>query len=82
MTGGAGADVFEFDDDDDRDIITDFQNGLDKLALDDFSRTEVQAIIRSSQQIGDDLLLRLSDDSSVLIRDMTKAQLDLSDFVF
>ncbi|MEF9605158.1 calcium-binding protein, partial [Paracoccus sp. PXZ] len=82
LTGGAGADVFEFERGDGRDIVTDFQNGVDRLDFDDFSRAQVQAVISNAQQVGDDLVLRLSADTIVTIENMQKAQLDMGDFTF
>ncbi|MEG4644678.1 hypothetical protein VB636_18250 [Paracoccus sp. APAP_BH8] len=78
LTGGAAANVFEFG----RGITADFQNGMDRLDFDEFSRAQVQAVINSARQAGDDLVLRLSADTIVTIQDVQKAQLDLGDFAF
>ncbi|MBB4629465.1 hypothetical protein SAMN04244581_04227 [Paracoccus denitrificans] len=55
---------------------------MDRLDFDDFSRTQVQAIIENARQVGDDLVLRLSADTTITIDDMQKSQLDMSDFIF
>lgn len=82
LTGGTGADVFEFDRNDGRDVITDFQNGVDKIELDDFSRAQVQNVIRNSKMVDGDLVLTLAGGNTVTLEGMTKAQLDVSDFLF
>ena len=74
--------MFEFELGDGRDVITDFENGTDRLELDDFSRAQVQRIINQAEQRGDDLVLRLNGSTSVSIQDMQKSDLDLSDFTF
>lgn len=81
LTGGLGADRFEFERGHGRDIITDFQNGIDRIELDDFSRAQAQAVINSAQQVGADLLLTLSADTTITINNMQRAQLDMSDIV-
>ena len=81
LTGGAGADVFEFELGDGRDRITDFRNGEDRLDIDDYSAAQVNALIRSAQQVGDDVVLRLSADTTITIDNFRVAQLDSSDFL-
>lgn len=80
LTGGTGADVFEFDAGDGHDIITDFQNGRDRLDFDDLDATGIQALIATASQQGADLVLSHSAGSSVTLRNMQLADLDLSDF--
>ncbi|GHC61714.1 calcium-binding protein [Neogemmobacter tilapiae] len=82
LAGGGGADVFEFDRNDGRDVISDFQNGLDKIELDDFSRAQVQNLIKNSKMVDGDLVLTLSAGNTVTLEGMTKAQLDISHFLF
>jgi hypothetical protein len=74
--------VFEFERGDGRDRITDFTNGQDRLHLDDFSRAQVQAVIDTARQSGDDVVLSLSAGSSVRLENMRVADLDIGDFVF
>jgi Ca2+-binding RTX toxin-like protein len=82
LMGGAGVDVVEFDRNDGQDVIADFQNGIDKIELDDFSQAQVQAVIRNSKMVDGDLVLTLSAGNTVTLEGMTKAQLGLSDFLF
>lgn len=81
LTGGAGADRFEFERGDGRDIITDFVNGEDRIELDDFSYAQAMAVINRAQQVGDDVVLALSADTTISISNMQLAQLDISDFI-
>ncbi|MCQ0971443.1 calcium-binding protein [Paracoccus sp. TK19116] len=80
LTGGLGADRFEFERGDGRDVITDFRNGIDRLDFDDFSAAQIRAVIGGARQVGDDLVLTLSSDTSVRLQDFRRADLDLSDF--
>lgn len=84
LTGGKGADVFEFGDDGEtgHDVITDFTQGQDRLELDDFTRAEVQSVINGARQSGNHVVLTLSDDSTVTLRDTRLSQVDMSDFLF
>lgn len=82
LTGGRGADEFEFERGDGNDRITDFQNGVDVIDLDDFTFAEVQAVIAGAQQDGDDVLLTLSAGTTVRIEGFDVGNLDLSDFTF
>jgi Ca2+-binding RTX toxin-like protein len=75
------ADVFEFERGDGRDVITDFQNGVDRIELDDFSAAQVRSAISAAQQVGDNLVLALSSDTVIVFKDMEKAQLDMNDFL-
>ena len=81
LTGGTGADVFEFERGDGRDFITDFQNGVDRVELDDFSAAQLRSAISGAQQRGADLVLTLSSDTVITFRSMDKAELDMNDFL-
>ncbi|MEB0161090.1 M10 family metallopeptidase C-terminal domain-containing protein, partial [Pseudomonas sp. AH2 (2023)] len=65
LNGGAGADVFEFERGDGRDRIADFQNGLDRIELDDFSRAQVSQVIATARQQGTDLVLTLDRNTTI-----------------
>lgn len=81
LIGGAGADVFEFERGDGRDTISDFTNGVDLIDLDDFTFAQATAVISGAQQVGADLVLTLSADTTITITNMQRAQLDMSDFI-
>ena len=81
LFGGIGADVFEFERGDGRDTIADFRNGEDRIDLDNFSIAAATAVINGARQVGNDLVLTLSADTSVTIQNFQRAQLDMSDFI-
>lgn len=81
LTGGAGADVFEFERGEGRDRITDFANGLDRIALDGFTEAQVRTILAGARQVGADVVLNLPSSSSITIADMQLSALDRTDFI-
>ena len=82
LSGGSGADDFEFDRGDGTDRIVDFQNGIDRIELDDFTRAEVRAALSAARMVDGDLVLRLSNTTIITFDDVSRAQLDIGDFVF
>lgn len=81
LFGGKGADIFDFGKGDGHDVIADFQDGKD-LILSDFvkGQADFDDMMASHVKIqGDDLLIKYGDDT-LLIRDMEKSDLTLSDF--
>ena len=78
--GGGGADIFEFERGDGDDRIGDFQDGQDQLQLDDLSRAQIEDIIASARQVGDDLVLTLSPDTTVTIEGLRASALSFDDF--
>ena len=55
--------------------------GVDRIELDDFSAAQVRLAISAAQQVGDNLVLALSSDTVIVLKDMEKAQLDMNDFL-
>jgi Ca2+-binding RTX toxin-like protein len=80
-TGGADADVFEFNRLDGHDTITDFTNGVDRIHIDDFSRSALESLIANAREVGNDLVLTISPEATVTIMNMTRALLDMRDFI-
>jgi Ca2+-binding RTX toxin-like protein len=80
LTGGA--DIFEFEDDDDgRDIITDWGRGNDRIDLDDFDFGSVDEVLDRGTQVGDDVVFGFGSGVSVRILDVELAAFDASDFM-
>jgi hypothetical protein len=77
-TGGAGADRFLFRADDGRDVITDFQDGRDKIVL---SIAGLKFGQLSIQQMGDDARIRWGDQS-ILLENEKRANITAADFEF
>ena len=86
LTGGAGADKFIFDTllnaTTNRDTITDFQNGMDRIEIDDLGATSIRSLLNSARQVGDDVMVTLSADTTITISDFQKSQLDIADFLW
>jgi serralysin len=80
LTGGSGSDRFEFDLGDGRDTITDFQNGMDRIEIDDLGAASIQSLINGARQVGGDVIVTLSADTTITISDFQKSQLDIADF--
>jgi len=82
MTGGAGDDVFQFKvaTMNKADIVTDFTDGEDKIAILDTSLHSFAEI--TATQNGDDVILDLSGTTFAVLRDVDVASIDASDFVF
>ncbi len=81
MLGGKGEDVFAFAKKTGHDVIGDFQDGHD-LILSDFVKGESDFDDMMANHVkvkGDDLLIHYGDDT-LLIKDMHKSDLDMSDF--
>ncbi len=83
LTGGLGRDTFGFGPSDlGADVITDFQEGVDRIDVDafNFGVGDVNAIIAGAQQIGGDALLTLAANNTVLLQDVQIGDLNLGDF--
>lgn len=83
MVGGAAADIFDFRKGTGHDVINDFQDGKD-LILSDFvnSQDDFEAMMDGHvKQQGDDLQIKFGGDT-LLIKDMEKSDLDVTDFFF
>lgn len=75
LQGGEGADRFVFDDDDGRDTLRFFADGLDEIVLDaDGARPEVTV-----SQSGDDAIVRFGD-TRIVVEDMVAGEIGHDDF--
>ena len=81
LTGGAGADVFEFETGDGRDVITDWGRGADRMELDDFGYSSFRQVMRDATQVGDDLVFAFGRGTEVTVQDTTKADFSAGDFI-
>ncbi|MTH65184.1 hypothetical protein GL284_12995 [Paracoccus sp. DK608] len=82
LAGGLGADVFIFSRVTGADLVTDFQNGVDRLQLVDFNGAQVGGLIAGARMIDGDAVLTLGPNAVIRLIDVTRAQLDMSDFIF
>ena len=82
LWGGNGADTFVFSNWSGRDTIMDFETGIDKIDLSKWKAIEDYADMRShARNHGDDLWITAGKDTLV-IKDFTKGELDVNDFLF
>ncbi len=80
LTGGMGADVFEFALADlGRDIITDFEDGLDLIKIEGISRFDQLSL---TSQNGDTWLTAEGLNGQIVLSGIEAASIDASDFLF
>lgn len=83
LTGGDGADMFVFIAKSDKEIVTDYVDGVDKLTFGDVKgfHSVNDVIKHHAEQHGHNLVIS-GDGTEMIIRNFDKADLDASDFVF
>lgn len=82
VTGGLGADTFVFATGDDKDTVTDFGNGKDRIDVSGWTGMDSFADIQSHLKIkGDDLVIADGTDM-IILKDFDKADLSAADFMF
>lgn len=80
MRGGSGADVFVFENGMNRDIISDFEDGVDVL---DFSAMGIVDISQLTlTTVGNHVMINASPSERVLVRNTDIADLTNADFIF
>ncbi|MBX9456326.1 MAG: M10 family metallopeptidase C-terminal domain-containing protein [Rhizobium sp.] len=82
LTGGAGKDVFRFSFGDGRDVVTDFTQGDDRIALRDFGLYGLEDVLSLSKQSGDDVIINLIGSTSIVVEDMLLSLFTAEDFKF
>jgi Ca2+-binding RTX toxin-like protein len=81
LFGGSGLDIFEFEDSDlGIDRIADWQDGQDRMNLNDFDFTLAEAL-STGHQAGDNVRFDLGAGISVLVLDAQLANFDAGDFI-
>lgn len=86
LTGNAGADRFVFADNDGRDVIRDFQDNRDRLALstklwDDSALSIVQVVDQFAREKGDNIMFDFGDGQKLLLKNVTSADLLIDDIL-
>ena len=79
--GGTGRDVFVFASGDGADVVTDFNNGLDKIALTGLG-ANFAAISAGISQVGLDAVVDFGAGGSITLLNTNIAVLDATDFTF
>lgn len=81
LTGGGGEDIFVFNTEVGADTILDFRDGVDKIAVVSELLPLAADLIASAVQVGEDVLLTISEGETVTIRQFDIADLDAKDFM-
>ena len=81
LWGGAGRDVFEFEVGDGRDIVEDFQDGLDRIDFDDFNFQSAAEVLSYADQVGDDVVFDFGTDGRLMLRSIDLSDLGAGDFI-
>ncbi|WP_374653555.1 hypothetical protein [Dongia sp.] len=85
LTGGAGGDVFVFKPGFGQDTIHDFKtcgSSADEIEFDHTLFADFSAVLAASEQDGDDIVITLDADNSIVIKDVVLSHLHESDFRF
>lgn len=80
LTGGAGADFFVFGKGDGRDLITDFENGIDKVRLTDFGITNFSTVRSMMTQQGSNVALTFGSGEKIVFANHKLADFTANDF--
>jgi len=82
LTGGEGSDTFVVNQTSGNDTITDFENGVDVIDVQDFGADfDLDAAIAAAVQDGANTVITLDDATTLTLQDVMLADLDASDFV-
>ena len=86
LTGGSRADIFVFvnrQNDNDQDVITDFEIGIDKIDFSDNANfiDDFQEFQQFSQQVGSDVVID-TGAGSVTLQNVQRADITVDDFLF
>jgi hypothetical protein len=81
LSGGAGADTFQFAPSFGHDTIVNFTEGEDKIDFDPAIFATVDDILAHTQQVGSDTVITVDQASSVTLTNVDMSTLSASDFV-
>jgi Ca2+-binding RTX toxin-like protein len=81
LWGGGGRDVFEFERRDGRDVVEDFQNGLDRIDFDDFNFRSAAQALSYADQAGDDVVFDFGASGRLTLASVDISELGASDFI-
>ena len=81
LTGGGSADQFVFKAGCGKDVIIDFVDGADKINLENYKGIDAFGDL-DIKKSGNDLVIELSGDDTITLRNFDKADLSTADFAF
>lgn len=84
MTGGEGVDRFSFrsGDGEGHDVITDFELGVDRLEFRGYGLNSFSDLQEIMAQVEDDVVITLTQNSTVTLENLTTDAIDQSDVIF
>jgi Ca2+-binding RTX toxin-like protein len=82
LTGGKGGDVFVFASGFGKDVITDFQVGLDRIQLSKSVFADYASMLANATASGSDILISAADGSVITLKNASMSSLQSSDFLF
>lgn len=80
LNGGAGADTFRFQGLFGRDVVSDFEVGVDRIQFDPGRFTSFADLLAHATQVGDDTLIWLDASNSVTLKYVDVSTLQAGDF--
>lgn len=81
LLGGNGADIFRYGVNHGNDIVSDFQDGDDRIDLSAFGFSSFAEVKALAQNVGGDVLFTFGPDASLVIENITKSELGTLDFI-
>ncbi|MBX2855467.1 MAG: hypothetical protein KTR21_10780 [Rhodobacteraceae bacterium] len=82
LWGNTGADRFVFKGGDERDVVKDFDDGLDLLDVSAHGYVSVEDVLEAASDGANGVMLNFGDGDYAILRNMTKDELDADDFIF
>jgi serralysin len=84
LTGGGGADVFRYSGGDDADVVTDFQDGVDRILISDPAIDGFEDLTVAEDAAGSAVVSFLvgNDPTSITLRGVDADVVSASDFIF
>lgn len=80
MSGGAGSDTFVFRANLGQDVVTDFTTGTDVLEFRDGVFADAAAALAAATSSGSDTLITIDASNTVLLKNVSLANLHTTDF--
>jgi Ca2+-binding RTX toxin-like protein len=81
LWGGLGSDVFEFERHDGADRIEDFQDGIDRIDLDDFDFTSAARALSYADQVGNHVVFAFGAGDRLTVMNTDLAELSGADLI-
>jgi Ca2+-binding RTX toxin-like protein len=81
LTGGADADRFIFGRRGGADVVTDYQDEVDRIDVSNFRFASFEDVLARAEQVGADVVITLADGVTATLQNTDIAVLDAGDFI-